>query len=207
VWTLTVEEFYGTSRRQRLAYRLTRHPLLMLTFGPFLIFAIQHRFPSRSSRRKERKSIALTNLALGAIVAGVILAFGWQTYLAIHVPIILFSGAMGIWLFYVQHQFEHTYWRRDGECDFLAAALDGSSFYALPRLLQWFSGNIGFHHVHHLNSRIPNYNLEKCHRAFAALRGVRPLTVRDSLKSARLRLWDERQQRLVGWRDAAPSRG
>jgi omega-6 fatty acid desaturase (delta-12 desaturase) len=202
VWTMTVQEFREASRWKKLGYVLVRQPLFMLTVGPLLVFVVQHRFPSRSSRAKERRSVLLTNLALAVGVVTLGLTIGWLDYLAIHLPILMISGAAGIWLFYVQHQYEETYWRREEECDFFDAALQGSSWYDLPRVLQWFSGNIGFHHVHHLSPRIPNYRLEACHRAFEVLRSVRPLGLRRSLRSAQLRLWDEEQMRLVGWREA-----
>ena len=130
-------------------------------------------------------------------VGALIWLIGWRAYLRIHLPVTVFSGAMGIWLFYVQHQFEGVYWRRQDRWDPAAAAMDGSSFFRLPRVLQWFSGNIGFHHVHHLSARIPNYFLERCHREHAALQQVPTLDLAASLSCFKYRLWDEQRQRLV----------
>lgn len=202
VWTLTVQEFREKPWYARLGYALVRQPAFMLTVGPFLVFAIQHRFPTKASRAKEKRSILLTNLVLAAAITALCLTIGWKAYLMIHLPVLLVAGAAGIWLFYVQHQFEGTYWDRSGSHDFVRAALEGSSFYRLPRVLQWFTGNIGFHHVHHLSPRIPNYRLEACHRAFASFHRVHSLTLRTSLRSLQLRLWDEHERRLVGWREA-----
>jgi omega-6 fatty acid desaturase (delta-12 desaturase) len=200
IWTMTVDEYQNASLGRRIRYFLARQPLLMLTVGPILVFVIQNRFASRTSRRAQRRAVVLTNLALAAVVSTLCLTIGWKAYLVIHLPIIVIAGAGGIWLFYVQHQFEHTYWSPDRDWRFLDAALKGSSFYRLPRLLQWFSGNIGFHHVHHLSPKIPNYRLESCHRAFPALQRAPELTLRASLGTGRLHLWDERRQNLVGWR-------
>jgi len=127
-------------------------------------------------------------------------AFGILPYLVIQLMIVMVGGGVGIWMFYVQHQFEDVYWERDENWDFTTAALRGSSFYKLPKVLQWFSGNIGFHHIHHLSSRIPNYNLESCHQADPMFAQVKPITLRSSLKSLTFRLWDEQRGRLVGFR-------
>ena len=202
IWTLTVEEFRRAHWIKRLGYVLVRQPAFMLTVGPFLVFGLQHRFPTKHSRAREKRSILLTNLVLAVAITALCLTIGWKHYLMIHMPILLVAGAAGIWLFYVQHQYEGTYWDRDRDHDFVRAAIEGSSWYRLPRVLQWFSGNIGFHHVHHLSPRIPNYRLEACHRAFAAFRGVRPLTLRTSLRSLQLRLYNESTRRLVDWREA-----
>ena len=126
--------------------------------------------------------------------------FGLKAYLLIQLTVLLVAGSVGFWLFYVQHQFDGVYWERGEDWDYTAAALQGSSFYKLPRVLQWFSGNIGFHHIHHLTSRIPNYNLERCHRAHPLFQGVKPVTLFSSLKSLTFRLWDEQRRKLVGYR-------
>jgi omega-6 fatty acid desaturase (delta-12 desaturase) len=202
IWTMTVAEYRAASKMKRLRYFLVRQPLFMLTVGPLIVFVVLQRFPSQASRARERRSILLANIVLAAVIGALCWAIGWKAFVAIQLPVLLMAGAGGIWLFYVQHQYEGTYWQKTEKCDFLTAAIDGSSFYRLPRVLQWFSGNIGFHHVHHLSPRIPNYKLEKCHNAFARLRQVRPLTLRDSMVSARLRLWDEEKQQLVGFREA-----
>ena len=202
VWTMTVREYRESSRFKRIAYWFARHPLFMLTAGPIVMFAILNRFPSRGARRRERLGVLGTNLALAAIVCALVLALGWRAYLLIHLPVILFSGAMGIWLFYVQHQFEGVYWRRTPDWNHADAAVQGSSYLRLPRVLQWFSGNIGFHHVHHLSPRIPNYFLETCHREHPALQGVPVLDLLSTAGCFSLRLWDEERGRLVGFAEA-----
>ena len=144
--------------------------------------------------------MAWTNLASVGLVVGMSFVFGLRTYLLLQMFVTLVAGAAGVWLFYVQHQFEGVYWERNEEWDYCTAALKGSSFYKLPKVLQWFSGNIGFHHIHHLSPRIPNYHLEKCHRAEPLFQTVKPVTLFGSLKSLTFRLWDEQRQRLVGYR-------
>jgi len=203
VWTMTVEEFRAASRWDKLRYICVREPIFMFGVGSFFMFAFKNRLPNSVSRPRERRAVLLTNLALAAIVTTLCLTIGWKTYLAIHIPIIVVAGAAGIWLFYVQHQFEATYWEKEPRWDYATAALTGSSYYRLPRVLQWFSGNIGFHHVHHLSPKIPNYRLQECHRTFPQFQRAPRLSLRESLRCAQLRLWDEEGQRLVGWREAA----
>jgi omega-6 fatty acid desaturase (delta-12 desaturase) len=198
VMTLTVEEFRSLPPLRKLYYRFFRHPLTLLTFGPFLLFTIGHRFSKPGTGKRERWSVQYTNILLAAILAIVIYAIGWKAYLMIHVPVVFFMSSAGVWLFYVQHNFVGTYWERHDKWDYFAAGLQGSSFYKLPAVLQWFTGNIGFHHIHHLNSRIPNYYLPQCYRENAVFQ-VRPLTLRSSLRSLRLRLWDEQNRRMVGF--------
>jgi omega-6 fatty acid desaturase (delta-12 desaturase) len=199
VWTLTVEEYLAASPWQRFAYRVFRNPLVMFTVGPFVAFVISQRFVQGATGKRERYSVYWTNLALLGMAVALSLALGLRAYLLIQLPIMILAGSAGVWLFYVQHQFEDTYWERQAEWDFTSAALEGSSFYKLPRVLQWFSGNIGFHHVHHLSPRTPNYYLEKCHRENPLFQDVEPLTLRASLKSPTLHLWDEEHGRLVGF--------
>src|SRR5204862_6718071 len=141
-----------------------------------------------------------TSIAVLGVSTGLVCIYGLLPYLFIHLTIILVAGAVGIWMFYVQHQFEDVYWDRGDDWDFTAAALQGSSFYKLPKILQWFSGNIGFHHIHHLSPRIPNYNLERCHKAEPLFQSVKPVTLSSSLKSFAFRLWDEQRHKLVGFR-------
>jgi omega-6 fatty acid desaturase (delta-12 desaturase) len=140
------------------------------------------------------------NLAIAGFTGGLCLIFGWKQYLLIQLVVTMVAGASGVWMFYVQHQFEDAYWERREDWDYTAAALQGSSFYKLPRILQWLSGNIGFHHIHHLSSRIPNYNLERCHNSHPIFQQVEPITLRSSLKSINVRLWDEEGRKLVGFR-------
>ncbi len=200
VWTLTIQEYLEASRWKRFAYRLARNPLVLFVLAPLGLFLIRERFPSPKAARRERFSVYVTNLAILGLAAALANAFGFKTYLIIQLAVLMVAGSAGIWLFYVQHQFEGVYWQRAEEWDYTQAALKGSSFYKLPRILQWFSGNIGFHHIHHLSPRIPNYNLEKCHRAEPLFQTVKPVTLRSSLKSLTFRLWDEKRHRLVSWR-------
>lgn len=199
VWTLTVQEYLEASRWKRFAYRLARNPVVLFGLAPVYLFLIQHRFPKSKAPQRERHSVALTNLALVLIAVGLIYVFGWKTYLLLQVIVLMTAGSAGIWLFYVQHQFEGVYWERSENWDYSTAALQGSSFYKLPKIMQWFSGNIGFHHIHHLSPRIPNYHLEKCHEAEPLFQTVKPVTLFTSLKSFTFRLWDEQSQKLVGY--------
>jgi len=200
VWTMTVQEYLEASRWRRFAYRLARNPIVLFGIAPLVLFVVTQRFPSPKAGRRERWSVWLTNIALLGIGFSLSLLFGVWHYLLIQFSVLLVAGSIGIWLFYLQHQFEDAYWERGEDWDFVAAALEGSSFFKLPRVLQWFSGNIGFHHVHHLNSRIPNYNLQRCHEADPRLAAIEPMTLWTSLRSLGLRLWDESSKKLVGWR-------
>jgi len=200
VWTMTVEEYRAAPRKTQIAYRLYRNPLVMFGLGPVGSFLISQRFPPKGAGRRERLSVLVTNLALLAIVVLASLTIGFWTYLLIQLPIIVIGGALGIWLFYVQHQYEGVYWAREEAWDFSTAAFEGSSYYKLPRVLQWFTGNIGLHHIHHLRPRIPNYNLQACYDQVPAMQAVRPLGIGKSLKSLRLNLWDEAQGQLVSFR-------
>jgi acyl-lipid omega-6 desaturase (Delta-12 desaturase) len=200
VWTLTVQEYIEASRWKRFAYRLARNPLVLFVIAPLFLFLVLQRFPSRGASPRERQSVYWMNLAILALAAGLIAILGLKAYLLIQLTAMAVAGSAGIWMFYVQHQFEDVSWERREEWDFTAAALQGSSFYQLPKILQWFTGNIGYHHIHHLSSRIPNYNLERCHRELAVAQDVKPITFFPSLKSLFLRLWDEERRQLVGYR-------
>lgn len=200
IWTLTVQEYLEASRWKRFAYRLARNPIILFGLAPLYIFLIKHRIPSAKAGHRERLSVWWTNLAIVSIAAGMSWIFGLKAYLILQVLMVGIAGSAGIWLFYVQHQFEGAYWERSEDWDYSTAALKGSSFYKLPKVLQWFSGNIGFHHIHHLSPRIPNYHLEKCHKAEPLFQTVKPVTLFSSLKSFTFRLWDEQHQRLVGYR-------
>ena len=200
IWTMTVEEYQAAPRRTRVAYRLYRNPLFMFGFGPAVSFLVAQRFSSKEAKRRERVSVLITNLAILAIVVLASLTIGFWTYVLVQLPIILVAGALGIWLFYVQHQYEGVYWARGDAWSFSKAALEGSSYYRLPKVLQWFTGNIGLHHIHHLRPRIPNYRLQECYDQVPAMQAVQPLTIGKSLKSLRMNLWDEEQQVLVSFR-------
>jgi acyl-lipid omega-6 desaturase (Delta-12 desaturase) len=200
VWTLTVQEYLESSRWKRFAYRLARNPFVLFVLAPLYLFVIQQRVPSFKAPARERYSVYWTNLVIGLIALGLIRIFGFKAWLILQLTVLMVAGSAGVWLFYVQHQFEGTYWERNGEWDYVTAALKGSSFYKLPKVLQWFSGSIGFHHIHHLSPRIPNYHLEKCHRAEPLFQTVKPVTLFSSLKSFTFRLWDEKRRKLVGYR-------
>lgn len=202
VETLTVREYLERGRWRRLGYRLYRNPIILFIFGPAFQFMIKHRFPVDIPRswKKEWRSVHWTNLG---ILAGLLIAWqtiGLVTFLKVQLPITLFAGTIGIWLFYMQHQFEDTYWRRNPEWNFHRAGIEGASMYDLPAVLHWFTGNIGFHHIHHLSSRIPNYRLRQAFKNLPELDCVTKLTIWQSLKSLNLRLWDEDERRLVGFR-------
>lgn len=199
VWTLTVQEYLESSRWKRFAYRLARNPIVLFVLAPLFLFLIKQRFPSRQAGPRERRSVYATNLAILGMTAALSLPFGFEAYLLLQLAVLLVASATGVWLFYVQHQFEGVYWSRRDEWDYTTVALRGSSFYKLPKILQWFTGSIGFHHIHHLSPGIPNYNLEKCHRAVPLFQTVKPVTLLSSLKSLTFRLWDEPHQRLVGY--------
>jgi omega-6 fatty acid desaturase (delta-12 desaturase) len=199
VWTMTVTEYRESSLSRRLAYRLYRNPLVMFGLGPLYSFVIKQRLPRAQTGPRGRKSVHLTNLALVVIFGTLFATIGVGATLAVQLPILAIGGAAGIWLFYVQHQFESVYWERRERRDYVAVAMQGSSFYKLPRILQWFSGNIGFHHIHHLSPAIPNYRLPACHREQEVFQTVAPLTLRSSLRSLRLRLYDEESRRMVGF--------
>ena len=164
------------------------------------MFVVRQRFPKAQASPRERYSVYWTNLAIFGLAAGLGWIFGIKAYLLIQLTVMGVAGSVGVWLFYVQHQFEGVYWERAEEWDYATAALQGSSFYKLPKVLQWFSGSIGFHHIHHLSPRIPNYHLEKCHNAEPLFQTVKPVTLFSSFKSFTFRLWDEQRRKLVGYR-------
>lgn len=206
VSTLTVNEYRELSFTRRLAYRFYRNTFTLLVIGPVYQFIFKHRLPFDAPRawKKEWTSVMLTNLALVALILVMGNTLGFGRFLMVQAPITMLSGAAGMWLFYVQHQFEETYWAREQDWNFYRACIEGSSFYDLPAILHWFTGNIGFHHVHHLASVIPNYRLEQCMRENPELQAARRLTLWQSRKCARLKLWDEEAGKLVGFRELKP---
>ena len=201
--TLTVREYLARSFWGRLGYRLYRHPLVMFGIGPAYLFVFQHRLPVGLFRGGWQPwlSTMATNLAIAVVVAGLIRFIGVGPFLLVHLPIMLLAGSIGVWLFYVQHQFELTYWAHDGEWTLHEAALYGSSHYDLPGILRWFTANIGVHHVHHLCSRIPYYRLPRALRDYPELRGMSRLTLLQSFRCVRLVLWDESRRRLISFRE------
>jgi acyl-lipid omega-6 desaturase (Delta-12 desaturase) len=207
IWTLTVQEYVEAPRWKRMAYRIFRNPFVLFVIAPLYLFLIHQRFPSSTVGRRERLGVHWTNGAIVLIALVMDLTVGIKAYLLIQLPVMTVTGTVGLWLFYVQHQFDGVYWQRRKNWGFAEASLNGSSFYKLPRILQWFSGNIGFHHVHHLSPRIPNYNLESCHRAVPLFQKVKPITLVSSLRSFTFRLWDEQRGRLVSYRRLRELRG
>jgi acyl-lipid omega-6 desaturase (Delta-12 desaturase) len=197
--TLTVDEYLALSPWGRFKYRLYRHPVILFGVGAVLHFFVRHRLPTIVPRTwtRARWSIFWTDVGLAGFIVGMGLLVGFRQFLLVHVPLMTLSCSMGVWLFYVQHQFEPTYWEHDEQWGYNDAALVGSSYYRLPRLLQWATGNIGLHHVHHLSARIPNYRLQEALESIPELRRVTTLTLRESLRCVRLALWDERQRKLV----------
>ncbi len=202
VRTLTVAEYAAMPARSRLAYRLFRNPAVMFGVGPIVALVIGPRIVSRSARPRMRRSVIGTNIALAVMVGALCWLIGWRDYLLVQAPTVLLAGSAGIWLFYVQHQFEDAYWESTDGWSYADAALRGSSYLKLPRVLQFFSGNIGLHHVHHLSARIPNYNLQRAHDENPIFHQVPVLTLRDGLRSVRLKLWDEERGRMVTFAQA-----
>lgn len=200
VWTMTVEEYRAAPRTRRIFYRLVRNPIFMLGIGPIWVFLISQRFPHKNAKRRERRSVLITNLALLAILILASVTIGPWVYLLVQLPVILIVAAAGIWLFYVQHQFDGVYWARHEEWDPIRASLEGSSYYKLPKVLQWFTGNIGLHHIHHIRPRIPNYNLQRCYDETPEFQAVKPITLRTSLRSLWFNLYDEQSGKLVSFR-------
>jgi len=201
--TLTVAEYQAKTPRQRLAYRLFRHPAIMFGLGPIIAMMVGPRIASRSQRPRMRNSVLGTDLALLLVICGLCLWIGIGKFMLIWFPASLMAGSGGIWLFYVQHQFEDAYWQSAEQWTYADAALRGASYLKLPKVLQFFSGNIGLHHVHHLNARIPNYNLQRAHDENPVFHNVPTLSFWDGLRAVRLKLWDEGSGRLVSFREAA----
>jgi omega-6 fatty acid desaturase (delta-12 desaturase) len=195
---MTVEEYIAAPWYKKVGYRIMRSPLILFTIGSVLVFTVTHRFFEKESGKRERSSVIWTNLAIAAVIGWIMLEIGWAAFLLVELPVLLFACGAGVWMFYIQHNFDPTYWERHQSWEFFNAGMEGSSFYKLPKVLQWFTGNIGFHHIHHLSPRIPNYKLEECHNENPEFQ-VPPLTLKHSLKSLFFRLWDEKEKMLVGW--------
>ena len=202
VRTLTVSEYHALDPRARLGYRLFRNPIIMFGVGPIVALLIGPRLVAKDARPRMRRSVIWTNIALALLIGTLCWLLGWSNFLLIQAPTIMLAGSAGIWLFYVQHQFEDAYWQQAGDWSYADAALRGSSYLKLPKILQFFSGNIGLHHVHHLNSRIPNYNLQRAHDENPIFHGVPTLSFMDGMRTVRLKLWDERSGRMVSFAQA-----
>jgi omega-6 fatty acid desaturase (delta-12 desaturase) len=204
IWTLTVDEYRNSGFFGRLRYRFYRHPVFLFLLGPTMLFVVSQRFTFGIPRgwRRERRSVHLTNAAIAAVLVAAWLTIGLPAFFLIHMPIVILGASLGTWLFFVQHQFEDAYWQPHENWEFDRSAFEGSSYYRLPRVLQWFTGNIGFHHIHHLESRIPNYNLPTCYATVPELQQAVTLGLRESILCTRLKLWDEDRQRMVTFSEA-----
>lgn len=201
LYIMTVNEYLQKSKWDRFKYRLYRNPIILFGFVPVLLFVVLYRFPTEDSpaMKPAESSMYWTNLALFLFYGGLALLIGWKALLLIFAPVIFLATSVGFWFFYIQHQFEDTYFADPDNWDYTDAALQGSSYYKLPKILQWFSGNIGFHHIHHLSPRIPNYFLQKCHDENPMFQNPVVLTLGSSLKTIPLALWDEEQRKLISF--------
>jgi len=197
VMTLTVDEYQKLSKWKKMYYRIYRNPIVLFGIAPIIVFTIAQRFPKKYMNLKERLYVHVSSLALAAAVVALIFLIGWKTFLLVQIPILYIATAHGVWLFYVQHQFRDVLWSKAEDWDYMNTALKGSSMFKLPLLLNWFTGNIGYHHIHHLSPMIPNYNLKKCHKENAIFQEVKPITFWTAFESALLKLYDEKSGRLV----------
>jgi omega-6 fatty acid desaturase (delta-12 desaturase) len=201
VWTLTVDEYVKRTPMKRFFYRMFRHPIVMILIGGPLSFVVFHRFTTSRLSKKQKLNVYFTNLMLAIMITTGVLLLGWQTFLFIQLPIIYFAAVGGVYLFYLQHQYEDVQWARNEEWNYHEMAINGSSFFKLPAILRWFTGNIGYHHIHHLGPTIPNYNLVKCHEENEVFEQVEPITLLKSFHALKLRLWDEENQRIISFRE------
>ena len=206
IWTMTTEEYLAAPLRKRIAYRFYRNPFILLGPGSMLLFLFIQRFSTKGAGKRERRSVLRTNLALLFVAGMAAWTIGLPTYLLIQLPIIVIAGGVGLWLFYIQHQFENAYWVRHDSWDPLRVALEGSSHFKLPKILQWFTGNIGLHHIHHVRPSIPNYNLQQCHDDIPAFHAVQAITLKSSFRSLQLSLCDVKNQKLVSFRSLSARR-
>lgn len=201
IWMLTVDEYLEASTFTKIKYRLYRNPFVMFVLGPIYTFLIMNRFNRKGARKKERVNTYIVNASIVGLIIFFGMTLGWTEFLIVQGTIFMISGAAGIWLFYVQHTFEDSYFEEDEHWEYVRAAVEGSSFYKLPKLLQWMTGNIGYHHVHHLSPRIPNYKLEEAHKNTPPLQNVPTVTLATSIESIKYHLWDENQKKFVGFRE------
>ncbi|MEC1180170.1 fatty acid desaturase [Metasolibacillus meyeri] len=199
---LTVDEYIEKSKLGRIGYRLYRNPIVMFGLGPLYMVLVLNRFNRSDARKKERINTHLTTLTLIAICAILIYAFGWQAFLLVYGVTLFIAGSLGIWLFYIQHTYEDSYFEYEEDWDYVKAAVEGSSYYKLPKILQWITGNIGFHHVHHLSPRIPNYHLEAAHENVKPLQHATTITLKTSFESIRFKLYDPDSKKFVTFKEA-----
>jgi omega-6 fatty acid desaturase (delta-12 desaturase) len=200
IHTLTVREYLALSGWGRLKYRLFRNPFVLLGIGPLYSFLITQRFVVPGAARRERLSVYGTNVALVLVISAMSMLIGFREFILVQLPIVVVAATAGVWLFYVQHQFEDAYWAEHEEWDYAAAAMEGSSYLKLPKVLQWFTGNIGLHHIHHLSARIPNYALQRCMDENPQLQAAHVLTISSGMKTLALSLWDEETRQLISFR-------
>lgn len=201
MWIMTVDEYISASVWTKIAYRLYRNPILMFLIGPIYIVLFTNRVNRKAARKKERLNTYLTNVLIVGLCSFMCWALGWEKFALVQAPIFYLSSMAGIWLFYVQHQFEDTYFEPDENWDYVKAAVEGSSFYKLPKILQWITGNIGYHHVHHLSPRVPNYKLEDVHNNTEPLQYVPTITLKTSLSALSFRLWDEQNKKFISFKE------
>lgn len=201
IWVMTIEEYVEASKWTRLQYRLYRHPLVMFGLGPLWLILVTSRFNRKDARKKERMNTHIINVALVVLYGLMMFLVGWQAFLLVQGTTMFVAGVLGIWLFYVQHTFEDSYFEDESEWDYVKAAIEGSSYYELPKVLQWVTGNIGFHHVHHLSPRVPNYHLEKAHTSTPPLQRATTIGLFSSLKSLRYKLYDANNKTFVTFRE------
>ncbi len=204
IWVMTVDEYIEAPKKTRLAYRLYRNPLVMFVLGPLYLVLISSRFNRKDARQKERNNTYLINLILVVLYTAIILLIGWQSFLIVQGTTMFIAGALGIWLFYIQHTFEDSYFEEESEWDYVKAAVEGSSYYKLPKVLQWATGNIGFHHVHHLSPRVPNYNLEQAHDSTPPLHNATTINIKTSLESLKYKLYNPEKKAFVTFGDIKP---
>ena len=199
VWTMTADEYKSSGILKKLQYRIMRNPFFLFGIGPSFLFLILNRFPGKSSRKKEVLNLIFTNTVIASLIALIYFTIGIKHYLLVQAPVTVIGSTFGMWLFYIQHQYENVYWDNEKNWDIFKAAMEGSSYYDLPPVLRWFSGNIGYHHIHHLRPKIPNYNLQPCFENIEELQKITPITLRESFKSLRLCLWDESKKQLISF--------
>jgi acyl-lipid omega-6 desaturase (Delta-12 desaturase) len=200
VWTMTVSEYKESSQWEKIKYRVYRNPFTMFGIGSLFVFVVGNRFTRKDMDKMGRLSVYITNAGLLLFAVSMSLLIGVKAFFLIQVPVIYIAGILGFWLFYVQHQFDPSYWTRNETWDYKRVAMEGSSYYKLPRILQYFTGNIGFHHIHHLSPLIPNYNLSRCHRENEMFNGIKPLTFWSSFRALTFRLWYEEMHEMVSFR-------
>lgn len=201
IWIMTANEYENAGKWERLQYRLYRNPIIMFGLGPLSLFLYSNRFNRKAAKKKERRNTYLINVLLVLLYALIAFTLGWQALVFVQLPIVYIAGVLGIWLFYVQHQFEDSYFENESEWDYVKAAVDGSSYYKLPKWLEWMTGSIGYHHVHHLAPKVPNYHLEQAHRETPPLQKATTITLKTSLESIKFRLYDEDQKTFISFRE------